>query len=66
VHKLPKYATAGVAHCWLIDPSLRTVQVLRNERNSWVVAAAFSAEDRAHAEPFEAFALELDRIFVGG
>ena len=65
VRKLPRYASVGVAHCWLFDPALKTVQMFRNEEGSWIVAASFTAEDKVRAEPFEAFELELPRVFPG-
>ncbi len=63
VRKLPRYASVGVAHCWLFDPALKTMQVLRNVDGRWLVASGFTSEDKVRAEPFEALELELSRVF---
>jgi Uma2 family endonuclease len=57
--KLPIYAHAGVGHTWLIDPSLRTLEVLRLREGKWQIESVFRNEDKVRAEPFEAFELDL-------
>ena len=64
VRKLPIYAREGVGHAWLVDPQARTLEVLRRQEATWVVAAAFSGDDRARAEPFEAVELELSALWA--
>ncbi len=59
VTKLPAYARAGVAHTWLIDPSPRTVEVLRLQDGKWLISSVFQREDKVRAEPFEAVELDL-------
>ena len=63
VQKLPKYASAQVSHAWILNPSQRTLQVFRLEHGRWTFAAAFSGEDKVRAEPFDAFELELVRLW---
>jgi Uma2 family endonuclease len=58
-HKLPRYAQAGVGHVWLIDPSVRTLEVLRLDGASWRLAATHEGEAKVRAEPFDAIELEL-------
>jgi Uma2 family endonuclease len=62
--KLPRYARAGVSHAWLVDPVHRLLEVFRLERERWVLAQAFSGEEDARAEPFEAIALELGALWL--
>lgn len=57
--KLPIYARAGVSHIWLIDPSVKTLEVLQRQDEKWLIAATFQNEDKVRAEPFEALELDL-------
>ncbi|MGA9523409.1 MAG: hypothetical protein WBV82_18235 [Myxococcaceae bacterium] len=41
------------------------MQILRNGEGRWIVSASFTAEDKVRADPFEAFELELTRVFIG-
>ncbi len=57
--KLPIYAEHHVAHAWLVDPILRTLDVLRLENGRWSILASHKDDDRIRAEPFHAIELEL-------
>lgn len=57
--KLPIYAHAGVGHAWLVDPSLRTLEVLRLREGKWQIESVYQNEDKVRAEPFEAIELDL-------
>jgi Uma2 family endonuclease len=57
--KLPIYARAEVSHVWLVNPLLRTLEVLRRQDRSWLTVAVRRDEDKVRAEPFEAFELDL-------
>ncbi|HEU4734851.1 MAG TPA: Uma2 family endonuclease [Kofleriaceae bacterium] len=63
--KLPIYARAEVRHAWLVDPVLRTLEVLRLERGRWVLLDTYHDDARVRAEPFEVFELELDVLWAG-
>ncbi|HEY6177505.1 MAG TPA: Uma2 family endonuclease [Kofleriaceae bacterium] len=63
--KLPIYARAQVRHAWLVDPVLRTLELLRLERGRWVLLDTYREDTRARAEPFEVFELELDVLWEG-
>ncbi len=62
--KLGIYAAAGVAHAWLINPVVRTLEVLRRHDAHWLTIAVRKDDDRVHAEPFDAFELELNRLWA--
>lgn len=66
VHKVPLYAAMGVGHAWLVDPSARTLEVLRLEGAHWVLAGAFDGDAEVRAEPFESFALPLRTLWDRG
>jgi Uma2 family endonuclease len=62
--KLTIYAREGVSHVWLLDPLQRTLEVLRLERQKWVIVSVSAREDVVHAEPFEATPLQLQRLWA--
>jgi Uma2 family endonuclease len=61
--KLPLYATERVSHVWLIDPSLRTLEVLRLAGDSYLVASVWRDAAVVRAEPFDAVGLELGALW---
>ena len=63
IEKLPIYASHGVAHAWLIDPVLQTLEVFRLEGKRWMLADTFRAAARVRAEPFDAIELELASLW---
>lgn len=63
VRKLNVYARAGLAHLWLVDPLAQTLEVYRLEAGRFVVLATHGGDEMVHAEPFEAFELDLTRLW---
>lgn len=57
--KLPIYAREGVGHAWLVNPLLRTLEILRLEQGRWLNLGTHQDEQEVRAEPFEAIELEL-------
>ena len=57
--KVPIYARSGVKHVWLVDPIARTLEVLRLEREKYMIMATWADEARVRAEPFDAIELDL-------
>ncbi len=64
VEKLPIYAGAGVRHCWLVDPDLRTLEAFENREGKWLLLDAFENDDRVRIAPFEAADLELATLWA--
>ena len=64
VRKMPVYAREQVGHLWLVDPSLRTLEVYRLEKHRWVVTSAHGDTDRIRAEPFEALEIDMSRWWL--
>jgi Uma2 family endonuclease len=62
--KLAVYAREGVRHVWLVDPDAFTVEVMRLEGAGYTVLAVHSGPARIHAEPFEAFAVNLALLWL--
>ena len=63
--KLPIYAREGVGHAWLVNPILRTLEVLRLEQGRWLNLGVHRDDEEVRAEPFDAIALELALLWAG-
>lgn len=57
--KLRIYAEHGVGHVWLVDPLVKTLEVLRLDRGHWTIVETFAGAATVRAEPFEALELHL-------
>lgn len=64
VDKLPAYAHADVSHAWLIDPILRTLEVLALSGASWRIEATYKDDSRVRAVPFDAIELDLSLLWA--
>lgn len=61
--KLPIYARERVHHVWLVDPSPKTLEVLRLDGGSYRIVGAWHGDAVVNAEPFDAFALRLTELW---
>lgn len=61
--KLGIYRRERVAHVWLVDPSVRTVEIFRRAGDvyAWITTHADGAV--VHAEPFDAIELQLGLLW---
>lgn len=57
--KLPIYARERVQHVWLVDPSPRTLEVLRLDGSGYRIVGAWHGDAIVNVEPFDAHALHL-------
>jgi Uma2 family endonuclease len=62
--KLPIYAEYCVAFAWLVDPILRTLEVLRLDGGRWSILAIHGDDARIRAEPFDAIELDLALLWA--
>jgi Uma2 family endonuclease len=62
--KLAVYAREGVAHAWLIDPLLRSLEVYRREPEGWLLRGVFGRDEVCRPEPFDALPLELGALWL--
>jgi Uma2 family endonuclease len=62
--KLGIYARERVTHAWLVNPTARTLEVLRLEATRWLLVATHAGDAVVRAEPFEA--IELDLLLLWG
>ena len=63
--KLRVYAEAGVRHAWLVDPILRSLEVLRLEAGWWTALDLHVGDGVVRVAPFDARALELGLLWAG-
>lgn len=62
--KLEVYARERVSYCWLVDPHLKLLEVLRLQEGKWLRLAAFADAEKARVEPFQAVELDLSRWWL--
>jgi len=65
IEKMPIYAREGVAHAWIIDPELQTLEVyvLHDERH-WLQWQVYRDQDTICDPPFEAINFELGGLWA--
>lgn len=61
--KVPIYAQAAVAHVWLVDPVLQTVEALRLDSGGYRLLGSWQGEAVSRIEPFGAVELELSALW---
>lgn len=62
--KMRLFARYGVPFVWLIDPTLKTLEVFRLESDKWFRLDAFSENDKVRAEPFQEVEIDLSLLWV--
>ena len=63
VRKLNRYHHHGVPHYWILDPIEESLSVFRWTEGGYLLVLAAGAEDRVHAEPFDALELDVGAVF---
>ena len=63
VHKRPIYASAGVAHLWLIDPVERILEAFKLHDEKWQLIATVEDDDPVRIAPFEAVTFSLAELW---
>lgn len=62
--KLRIYSRERVSHVWLVDPILKTLEVLRLDGVTYRIVAVHRDDARVRAEPFDAIELELATLWA--
>jgi Uma2 family endonuclease len=62
--KLRIYRRERVGHVWLVNPTLRTLEVYRLEGDHWVLLDTFEGDTKIRPEPFSAVELDLGTLWV--
>lgn len=63
VLKLRRYHEAGVPHYWVLDPTQGSLTVFRHRAEGYLSVLTADREQRVHAEPFDAIAIEVGVLF---
>jgi Uma2 family endonuclease len=61
--KMRVYHREKVTHVWLVDPSVRTLEVFRWSADGYVLVETFVGEVAVRAEPFDAMELHLATLW---
>jgi Uma2 family endonuclease len=64
VKKLSIYAHENVAHAWLVNPVLRTLEVLSLRSQRWTLVSTYEGDAKVRAQPFDAVELELAALWI--
>ncbi len=64
IDKLPIYAKFGVRHAWLVEPRLRSLEVMRLHEGRWLIVGTHRGDVRVRAEPFDAIELDLALLWA--
>jgi len=62
--KLPLYAAAGIPHLWIVDPEAQRLEAYSGDRGGWVRSGTFAGAATISAEPFDAIAIALGRLWA--
>lgn len=62
--KMPIFARDAVAHVWLVDPIVQTVEVFRLDGDSYRLIATHCGDAKARIEPFDAIEIELAALWT--
>jgi Uma2 family endonuclease len=62
VKKLPIYAREKVSWAWVVDPLLKTVEILKLN-SAWTLMQTFGGDDKMTAPPFDAIEIDLRLIW---
>lgn len=58
------YAHEGVAHLWLVDPDVRTLEVYRLQEGRWLLLATLKDDDLVSQPPFDAISFSLANLWA--
>jgi len=61
--KLPIYTREKTEHVWLVDPIVRTLEVLRLDGETFRLLGTWRDEARVRLAPFDAIELELANLW---
>lgn len=65
VLKMPIYAREGVAHLWLVDPVLRTLEVYALEpKGRWMLLVTLEGDAAVRQPPFDAVEFSLAALWT--
>jgi len=57
------YRAHQIPWLWFVDPAARTIEVLRNAENGWLVVGTFGGNTEARIPPFDAVPLDIGTLW---
>lgn len=66
MRKLPLYGVHEVEYAWIVEPTLRTIEVFRRETGRWTLHAVHGGDEPARIVPFDAIELPLATLWLAG
>jgi hypothetical protein len=61
---MPIYARDRVAHVWLVDPLVQTLEVYRLDGETYRLVVTLCGDATARVEPFDAIEIELGALWA--
>ncbi len=61
---MPLYATMGVKHAWLVDPTIRTLEAYENQQGRWLLLNTLADGAKVALAPFDAVEWELGVLWA--
>ena len=61
--KMPIYAAHGVEYLWLIDPSVKSLDVFKLGSGNWILMGTYAEDDKVRAEPFQEVEIHLGNLW---
>ena len=62
--KMPLYATMGVKHAWLVDPTIRTLEAYENQQGRWLLLNTLADDAKVALAPFDAVEWGLEVLWA--
>jgi Uma2 family endonuclease len=62
--KLPIYASAGVAHVWLVDPDARTLEDFASQAERWLLLTVLQNDASVAQPPSAAVGFDLASLWA--
>jgi Uma2 family endonuclease len=57
------YRQQGIPWLWFVDPVARTIEVLSNAKDGWLVVGSFGGSTQARMPPFDAVAIDVGTLW---
>jgi Uma2 family endonuclease len=62
--KLPIYLREQIAHVWLVDPLVKTLEIFRLDGATYRLIGTFTADTKVRGEPFDAVEIDLAALWA--
>lgn len=63
VKKMPLYSQKGLKYFWLVDPSLKTLEVYENLQGKWSLIQTYANEKKSKIIPFHDYEFDIQSLW---